>query len=70
MLYYTHKLKRGKMMIEKTKEKDVWEQLTVADKPIFLYGMGLGAEKILSQFEQNGIKAEGIFASDEFVRGH
>lgn len=57
-------------MIERIKEKDVWEQLTAADKPIFLYGMGLGAEKILSQFEQNGIKAEGIFASDEFVRGH
>lgn len=32
--------------------------------------MGNGADKIFAQFEIFGIKAEGIFASDEFVRGH
>lgn len=57
-------------MIEKITEANVWTALKDEDRPIFLYGMGLGAEKILAQFEEKGIKAEGIFASDEFVRGH
>ena len=47
----------------------VWERLANAGKPIVLYGMGLGAEKILAVFEEFGITAREIFASDEFVRG-
>ncbi|MCB6364736.1 FkbM family methyltransferase [Intestinibacillus massiliensis] len=35
-----------------------------------LYGMGDGAQKILDVFERYQIKASGVFASDEFVRGH
>ena len=38
------------------------------DKPKIIYGMGNGADKILSVFDIYGIKAEGIFASDEFYR--
>ena len=57
-------------MIERITDADVWTALQNEERPIFLYGMGLGAEKILAEFEQHNIKAEGIFASDEFVRGH
>ncbi|MBR5515126.1 MAG: FkbM family methyltransferase [Clostridia bacterium] len=38
------------------------------DKPKIIYGMGNGADKILSVFDLYGIKASGIFASDEFYR--
>ncbi len=48
----------------------VWERLKTADKPIALYGMGDGADKILAVFERFGIKTDAIFASDEFVRDH
>ena len=51
-------------------ETNVWDKLKNSDKPIVLYGMGNGADKILRQFELRGIKCSGIFASDEFVRGH
>ena len=49
---------------------DVWDKLKAAVKPIVLYGMGDGAVKILNIFQRLGIKTAGIFASDEFVRGH
>lgn len=48
----------------------VWEHLAETDKPIVMYGMGDGAEKILSVFERYGIKPAEFMASDEFVRGH
>lgn len=51
-------------------ETDVWEKLRNTDKPIVLYGMGNGADKILDIFERKGIRCADIFASDEFVRGH
>lgn len=47
-----------------------WEYLKRTDLPIFIYGMGDGCVKLVSQFEKYGIKETGIFASDEFVRGH
>lgn len=57
-------------MLEHIKEQNVWDILKESDKPIVLYGMGLGAEKIMAELEQRGLKADDIFASDEFVRGH
>ena len=48
----------------------VWERLQREDRPIALYGMGDGADKILRVFADKGIKASTVFASDEFVRGH
>lgn len=57
-------------MLEFIKEKNVWDTLKDSDKPLVLYGMGLGAEKIISELEQRGMRADDIFASDEFVRGH
>lgn len=48
----------------------VWERLAGESRPILLYGMGDGADKILRVFAEKGIRASGVFASDEFVRGH
>jgi FkbM family methyltransferase len=48
----------------------VWDRLAMETRPIVLYGMGDGADKILREFEAHGIHASGVFASDEFVRGH
>lgn len=47
-----------------------WEYLKNTGLPVFIYGMGDGCVKLLKQFEKEGIKESGIFASDEFVRGH
>lgn len=52
------------------KEKDVWLQLAESNKPVVIYGMGNGAEKIISVLKEYGITVSDIFASDEFVRGH
>ena len=49
---------------------DVWQTLKNTKKPIVLYGMGNGADKILRVMEQNGLEAPDFFASDGFVRGH
>ena len=51
-------------------ECSVWQVLREEKRPIILYGMGDGADKILAQFDACGIRASGVFASDEFVRGH
>ena len=52
---------------------DLWQTLkTAADsgRPILLYGMGNGADKILTVCEAYGIPVADFFASDGFVRGH
>ena len=49
-------------------EKELWKYLKETDKPIVLYGMGNGADKIISVLEKNEIEFNGVFASDEFVR--
>ena len=49
---------------------DVWHRLKNTNKPILIYGMGNGADKIISVFERYGIEYEDVFASDGFVRGH
>jgi len=41
-----------------------------SDKKILMYGMGNGADKILSVCERYGIEISDFFASDGFVRGH
>lgn len=47
----------------------VWETLRQSKKPVVLYGMGDGADKVLAAFERFGIEATGVMASDDFVRG-
>ncbi len=49
-------------------KKDLWLYLKEAQKPIVLYGMGNGADKIINVLESYGIKYQGVFASDGFVR--
>lgn len=47
---------------------DLWQYLSVTPKPIFLYGTGNGADKILNELYRRGIPVKGVFASDGFVR--
>lgn len=51
-------------------KQSCWERLKAEKRPIFIYGMGDGALKIMSVFRKEGITLSGIFASDDFVRGH
>ncbi len=47
----------------------LWDRLKQTDKPVVLYGMGNGADKILDELARRGLGAAGVFASDEFCRG-
>lgn len=49
-------------------EQELWKYLKATKKPIVLYGMGNGADKIISVLDDYGIEFKGIFASDGFVR--
>ncbi len=49
-------------------EKELWKYLQTAKKPIVLYGMGNGADKIIDVLNLFGIQFCGVFASDGFVR--
>ena len=52
---------------------DLWQYLKTASdagRPILLYGMGNGADKIITVCEAYGISVADFFASDGFVRGH
>lgn len=53
-----------------TEKTDCWDFLKSTELPVFIYGMGDGALKIMGVFERYGIPLAGFFASDEFVRGH
>lgn len=53
-----------------TEKQSSWEKLQAETRPIFIYGMGDGAEKIIRVFREKAIPLAGIFASDDFVRGH
>lgn len=46
-----------------------WERLQKTQKPIVLYGMGNGADRILGRLDRLGVTVRDIFASDGFVRG-
>ena len=50
--------------------RDLWQYLCSVTKPIVLYGMGNGAEKIMAVLKSYDIPLSAIFASDDFVRGH
>ncbi len=51
-------------------KENCWDYLKRTELPVFIYGMGDGALKIMRVFEQYNIPLAGFFASDEFVRGH
>ena len=48
----------------------LWERLRETEKTVVMYGMGNGADKILSVCERYGVTVSDFFASDGFVRGH
>ena len=48
---------------------DLWSYLVSAKKPIVMYGMGNGADKIIKVLEKYGLEVCDFFASDGFVRG-
>ncbi len=49
-------------------EQELWQYLKQTHKPIVLYGMGNGADKIINILNEKGIEFKGVFASDGFVR--
>ncbi len=49
---------------------DLWQKLQRETRPIVMYGMGNGADKILAVLSRYGIEVADFFASDGFVRGH
>ena len=48
----------------------MWDELSKEKRPIVVYGMGNGADKLFRRFDLYGIKVSEVFASDGFVRGH
>jgi FkbM family methyltransferase len=51
-------------------KKDMWEELKNEKRPIVVYGMGNGADKLFERLAEYGISVADVFASDGFVRGH
>ncbi len=49
---------------------DVWKRLSEEKRPIVVYGMGNGADKLIERFKKYNISIADFFASDGFVRGH
>ncbi len=48
---------------------DLWTYLSSSGKPIVLYGMGNGADKIVCELSKRGLCVSDFFASSNFVRG-
>ena len=46
----------------------LWNELQTASRPILIYGMGNGAEKVLELCQKYGIRPAGLFASDSHAR--
>ena len=49
--------------------QDVWERIATTTRPIVIYGMGNGADKLLVRLAKIGKVPAAFFASDDFVRG-
>ena len=49
---------------------DMWDELARETRPVMVYGMGNGADKLFARLEKYGVRVAEIFASDGFVRGH
>ncbi len=53
--------------------RDLWQYLkeqSDGGRPVVMYGMGNGADKILAVLADRGVPVADFFASDGFVRGH
>ena len=49
---------------------DMWDDLANEKRPVLVYGMGNGADKLFKRLEKYGVDVADVFASDGFVRGH
>ncbi len=49
---------------------DMWDMLASEKRPIVVYGMGNGADKLIKKLGEYNIEIADFFASDGFVRGH
>ncbi len=56
-------------MFDTQKYPDLWSYLVAAGRPIAIYGMGNGGDKLIGLLKQHGLIPAAVFASDEFVRG-
>ncbi|MBQ2973915.1 MAG: FkbM family methyltransferase [Clostridia bacterium] len=50
-------------------ENSSWEKIKDSGKPVVVYGMGNGADKVIDEFNRLEIPIIGVTASDDFVRG-
>ena len=50
-------------------EDDLWTRLRKDERPILVYGMGNGADKLLARLQTINREVSDFFASDAFVRG-
>ena len=62
-------LSRSENRLPLRETASLWERLAADGKPVYLYGMGDGADKALAVLARIGVPVAGVFASDEFVRG-
>lgn len=49
--------------------QDLWSYLQNEHRPIVIYGMGNGADKVITACSAHGIEISDFYASDAFVRG-
>ena len=52
-----------------SKQEDLWDVLKRNHLPIYIYGMGNGADRLAERLHLLGVSESGYFASDGFVRG-
>ncbi|MBQ8762532.1 MAG: FkbM family methyltransferase [Clostridia bacterium] len=50
-------------------KKSSWEKIKESGKPVVIYGMGNGADKVIDELNRLEIPVMGVTASDGFVRG-
>ncbi len=48
---------------------DIYDYLMDGQKPIIIYGMGNGAEKVMDELERRKLRVSAVAASEGFVRG-
>ena len=51
-------------------KSDMWDLLKTEKRPIVVYGMGNGADKLIKRLAEYDVEISDFFASDGFVRGH
>lgn len=57
-------------LVNSLPKTDLWQYIKSAGKPVILYGMGDGADKVIKVLDKIGVSVSDVFASDEYVRGH